>query len=295
MTEVLALLSALCFGLNHFVNGVVSRRWNGVTVAAVAQVAGTVLSLVVVTVRPGGQPSTADLFWGTVSGIGTGIGVAYLYRAMSRGPMSVVAPVSDVAGVALPVLVGVLLLGERPSAVAFAGIVVAPAAIWLVSRGRPAGDTAGDRGRADRPDKPDRHGKRLVSGVPDALVAGVGIAAHFIAVARIPAEAGLWPITLSRAVSVVVIAGLVAVLGAPVRLPWRASVAAVLAGAIGTLATILYWVAVNDGLLTTTAVLAALYPAVPVVLAIVLMHERLTRGQVLGLLGAGVAIALISA
>jgi drug/metabolite transporter (DMT)-like permease len=277
--ESLALLSALCFGISHFVNGVVSRRWNGVTVAGIAQLAGTLVSLVLVVSFPGGSPSAADLLWGTASGVGTGVGVAYLYRAMSRGPMSVVAPVSDVAAVALPVLVGVLLLGERPSAAAFAGIAVALLAIWLVSRVRPAND----------------QDRRLVSGVPDALVAGVGFAAHFIAVARIPPEAGLWPITLSRAVSVVVIAGLVVTLGAPARLPWRASAAAVLAGAVGTLATVLYWVAVNDGLLTTTAVLASLYPAIPVVLAIVFMHERLTRGQVVGLLGAGVAIALISA
>jgi drug/metabolite transporter (DMT)-like permease len=292
MSEALALLSALCFGLNHFVNGVVSRRWNGVTVAAAAQAAGTVLSLVIVASFRGGQAAPADLFWGTVSGIGTGVGVAYLYRAMSRGPMSVVAPVSDVAGVALPVLVGVLLLGERPSAVAFAGIAVALVAIWLVSRGRPDGDAASNGGRSVRPAA---RRKRLVSGVPDALVAGVGIAAHFIAVARIPADAGLWPLTLSRAVSVVVIGALMVALGAPAKLSWRASAAAALAGAVGTLATILYWVAVSDGLLTTTAVLAALYPAIPVVLAIVLMHERLARGQVVGLLGAGVAIALISA
>lgn len=283
MTESLALLGALCFGLNHFVNGVVSRTWNGVTVAAVGQVGGTAVSLVAVAWLPGGQPPAGALLWGVVSGVGTGVGVAYLYRAMSRGPMSVVAPVSDVAGVALPVVVGVLLLHERPTATAYAGIGVALVATWLVSRRRAGDGVTQDRGT--------RH---LVAGVPDALVAGVGIATHFVAIERIPVAAGMWPIVLSRGVSVVVIAGLAAALGAPRGLPARPTAAVLLAGGVGTLATILYWTAVDEGLLTTTAVLTSLYPAVPVLLAIVFLRERLTAGQVLGLLGAGGAIALIS-
>ncbi|MFD7025568.1 EamA family transporter [Promicromonospora sukumoe] len=287
MTEVLALLAALCFGLTHFVNGVVSRTWDGVTVAAVAQVGGTVLSVAAVPLLPAGDPTAAALWWGALSGVGTGVGVAYLYRAMSRGPMSVVAPVSDVAGVAIPVVVGVVLLHERPSSLAYTGIAVAFVAIWLVSRKRPDGATRQRSGR--------RGGRRTVAGVPDALVAGVGIAAHFVAIARIPVDAGPWPITLSRAVSVVVIVALVVALGSPARLPWRPASAALLAGGTGTLATILYWVAVNQGLLTTTTVLTALYPVIPVVLAIVFLRERLTPAQVLGLLGAGVAIALVSA
>ncbi len=292
MAETLALLSALCFGLTHFVSGVLSRSWNGVTVAGVAQVGGTALSVVIAVCVPTGQPSLAPLLWGVLSGVGTGVGVAYLYRAMSRGPMSVVAPVSDVAGLALPVLVGVLLLGERPSAAAYAGSAVAVVAIWLVSRGQPDGGVGTGRARGSRRA---RGGRRMVAGVPDALVAGLGIAAHFVAVARIPAEAGMWPIVLSRGVSVVVIVTLAAALVAPLRLPRKATWAALAAGGVGTVATILYWVAVNQGLLATTTVLAAMYPAIPVVLAIVFLRERLVRSQVLGLLGAGVAIALVSA
>ncbi|MFI6428559.1 EamA family transporter [Promicromonospora sp. NPDC050880] len=186
MTEVLALLSALCFGLTHFVNGVVSRTWNGVTVAAVAQVGGTVLSVPVAVLLPAGHPTAGTLWWGALSGLGTGVGVAFLYRAMSRGPMSVVAPVSDLAGVALPVVVGVTLLHERPSPLAVAGILLALVAVWLVSRRRPAPGAGGSRGV-----------RRTVDGVPDALLAGVGIAAHFVAVARIPAEAGAWPLAVA--------------------------------------------------------------------------------------------------
>jgi uncharacterized membrane protein len=100
VTESLALLAALCFGVTHFVSGVVSRTWNGVTVAAAAQVGGTILSLVLAAVLPTGHPTAGTLLWGSLSGIGSGVGVGILYRAMSRGPMSVVAPVSDVAGVA---------------------------------------------------------------------------------------------------------------------------------------------------------------------------------------------------
>jgi drug/metabolite transporter (DMT)-like permease len=289
VTESLALLAALCFGVTHFVSGVVSRSWNGVTVAAAAQVGGTILSLVLAAALPTGHPTAGTLLWGSLSGIGSGVGVGFLYRAMSRGPMSVVAPVSDLAGVALPVVVGVVLLRERPSAWAFAGIVVGLVAIWLVSRGRADGGDASAHG--DHGNRP----RRMVAGVPDALVAGVGLAAHFVAIERIPPDAGLWPIVLSRVVSVVVLVMLVVGLGAPWVLPWRPTSAAFAAGALGTVATILYWTAVDQGLLTTTVVLASLYPAIPVVLAIVFLRERLTAGQVLGLLGVGGAIVLISA
>ncbi|WP_423464735.1 EamA family transporter [Promicromonospora sp. MS192] len=283
MTEVLALLSALCFGLTHFVNGVVSRTWNGVTVAAVAQVGGTVLSVPVAVLLPAGHPTAGTLWWGVLSGLGTGVGVAFLYRAMSRGPMSVVAPVSDLAGVALPVVVGVTLLHERPSPLAVAGILLALVAVWLVSRRRPAPGAGGSRGV-----------RRTVDGVPDALLAGVGIAAHFVAVARIPAEAGAWPLVASRGVSVVVIVALAVALGAPARLSRRATWAALVAGGVGTVATVLYWAAVAEGLLTTTTVLASLYPAVPVLLAVVLLRERLSAGQVSGLVVAGAAVVLIA-
>jgi drug/metabolite transporter (DMT)-like permease len=276
MGNVLALVSALCFGVTHFVSGLVARRAPGMTVSLYAQVAGTVVAVPFAVFAGSGTPTVAALGWGALSGAGTGVGVAFLYRAMGKGPMSLVVPASDVAAVVLPVLFGLVLLGQRLSFAALAGVGCAIPALWLVSRSR--GESPG----------------RTAAGIPDAFVAGLGFAVQFVALSRIPAEAGFWPVALSRAVSVVAIAGLVAATRAPWRLPSRLLGPSAFAGACGSAAIVLYLLAAQRQLLAVATVLAALYPAVPVLLALVFLRERLSRAQVAGLLGAGAAIALVS-
>lgn len=282
MAELLAVTSALCFGITHFVNGLVSRRYPGMLVAAYAQFSGTVVSLVAFTL-PSGTATGSSLIWGTVSGLGTGVGVAFLYRAMHRGPMSVVVPISDVAAMALPVVIGVLLLAERPSAQGFAGIVVSIPAIWLVSRGSQSGSHTHAHQRS-----------RIPRGVPDAVIAGVGFAVQFIGMAQVPVGTGWAPVVLSRVVSVAVILTLVARESTFVRLPAKQAGMALAAGAIGTIAIILYLVATQQQMMTIVVVLSALYPAIPVMLALLFLKERTNRTQAIGLLGAGLAIALLA-
>jgi len=276
MGNVLALVSALCFGVTHFVSGLVSRRAPGMTVSLYAQVAGTVVTVPFAAFAGSGTPTAAALGWGALSGAGTGVGVAFLYRAMGKGAMSLVVPASDVAAVVLPVLFGVILLGQPLSVPALAGICCAVPALWLVSRS--GGERAG----------------RTAAGIPDAFVAGLGFAVQFVALSRIPAEAGFWPVVFSRAVSVVAVAGLVTATGTPWRLPSRLFAPAVFAGVCGSAAIVLYLLAAQRQLLAVATVLAALYPAVPVLLALVFLRERLSRAQIAGLLGAGAAIALVS-
>lgn len=280
MGELLALLSALCFGITHFVNGLVSRRHNGLTVALHAQLGGTVLGLLLALVLDGGTASLADYGWGALSGVGTGVGVAFLYRAMSQGAMSVVVPVSDVGAVALPVLVGVCFLGERPALPAWVGIAAVLPALWLVSQ------NSADLG--------DKQRQAISAGVPSALIASVGFGVQFLAMAQVGTDSGLWPVVLSRVVSVLVIAAVLASYGARWRLtgkPWAATVAA---GALGTLAIVLYLEATRQQLMAIATVLSALYPAIPVLLALVLLKERLNRRQAVGLVCAALAIGLIA-
>ncbi|MEU1102732.1 EamA family transporter [Streptomyces tibetensis] len=280
MGELLALLSALCFGITHFVNGLVSRRRNGLTVALHAQVGGIVLGLLLALVLDGGTASLADYGWGALSGVGTGIGVAFLYRAMSQGAMSVVVPVSGVGAVALPVLVGVCLLGERPALPAWVGIAAVLPALWLVSQDS---SSLGHKQRGTP-----------AAGVPSALIASVGFGVQFLAMAQVGMDSDLWPVVLSRVVSVVVIAAVLGSYSAPWRPagePWAATVAA---GALGTLAIVLYLEATGQQLMAVATVLSALYPAIPVLLALVMLKERLNRGQAVGLVFTALAIGLIA-
>jgi uncharacterized membrane protein len=103
MGVTLALLSALCFGLSDFIAGLLARRIDGAAVAFVGQICGTALVVVTACCVTAPDVSTGALMtWGALSGTGTGLGAAFLFRAMAAGRFSIVVPLSDLAGVALP-------------------------------------------------------------------------------------------------------------------------------------------------------------------------------------------------
>ncbi|BCJ34483.1 hypothetical protein Athai_19860 [Actinocatenispora thailandica] len=139
MGELLALAAAVCFGTNHVLSALLARRSGSFAVALTGQIGGTLLVLAAALLIGARHVAPTALGRGALSGLGTGVGISYLYRGMSRGNLSIVVPLSDVAGVALPVLTGVALLGNRPSPLAWCGIAAALPALWLVSRGPNAG------------------------------------------------------------------------------------------------------------------------------------------------------------
>jgi drug/metabolite transporter (DMT)-like permease len=196
----------------------------------------------------------------------------FLYRGLSRGAMSVVVPVSAVGGVALPVLAGVVVFGARPSTLAWLGIAVAVPALWLVSRSR-----------ADST----RHAP---AATVDALLASVGIAVQYLALARAEEPAGVWPVVVGRLAAVVAILPMVR----RVTLPLRQTLYAALIGAAAAVALVLYLVSTRLELVVVAVVLSSLYPVLPVLLGVTLLRERLARTQVIGLVAAGAAIVLLT-
>ncbi|MGZ4445702.1 MAG: EamA family transporter [Nocardioides sp.] len=274
MAVLLALLAAGAYGLSDFVGGFVSQRVSPWTVALVGQVSGAGLVALLTLVTPG-SPTHADLGWSLVAGLGNGFGTAFLYRGLSSGRMGVVAPVSGVGAALVPVAVG-LLLGERPEVLVWVGIVLAMPGIWLVSR-EPV-DGPGVRG-----------------GVTDGVLAGLGFGSLFAALAQIPSSAGFLPLALNQVVAGVAV---VAVAGA-LRQPWLPrrplAAAGAVSGALGALATGAFLVATHGGFLTVTAVIASLYPAFTVLLAIGVLREHVHRGQAVGLGLCAVTVALVAA
>ena len=121
MAILLALLSAVAYGVSDFVGGLVSRRASAWTVAVVGNSAST-LCVAVLALFVAGAPAPADVGWAVVAGIGSGAGTGFLYRGFSSGRMSVVAPVSAVGAALVPVAVGALG-GERVSGLVWLGIV----------------------------------------------------------------------------------------------------------------------------------------------------------------------------
>ncbi len=274
MVVVLALGSALAYGLSDFVGGLLSRRISPWVVAIVGQAASAVC-LLALALALGGDPHRSDWAWAALAGVGSGAGAGFLYRGFALGRMGVVAPVSAVGAALLPVLAGVLT-GERPALLTWLGVACAFPAIWLVSR--PDGPAAG----------------LARDGLLDGVLAGVGFGLLFAALDPVREDAGFGPLVLTQTVAVVATGVLAAALSAP-WLPGRSSLPALWVGLLSAVATVCFLLATQTGLLTVAAVLTSLYPALTVLLAALVLHEGIGRIQAVGLTLAAAAVTLVAA
>ncbi|MEO3751257.1 EamA family transporter [Streptomyces sp. B6B3] len=273
MGALLALASAVLYGVVDFAGGLLSRRVHYTVVSLVGQLGGLAFALVAAVVVAAEAVGWGDLAWGALSGVGSGIGMLFLNRGLSRGAMSVVVPVSAVTGVALSVLCGVLVLGDRPSPLAWIGIGITVPALWLVSGGgRVRGDGA----------------------AVDGLLASLGIAVQYLGLAQADPASGLWPVAAGRLAAVLILLPGAHRHRPAFRRPASRLVYAALIGAGAALGLACYLEATRQELLAIAVVLASLYPAIPTILGLTLLHERLTRTLTLGLLTSTAAIAFLT-
>jgi drug/metabolite transporter (DMT)-like permease len=216
-------------------------------------------------------PSAAAIGWAALGGSAGVIALGAFYRGLAIGTMSVVAPISA-TGAAVPVLVG-LAEGERPGLLQVAGMVAALAGVILASR---ESEPSEDMGAA--------HRKAGRASVGLALVAAVGFGTFFVGVDRASATAEVpWVIVISRSCSLLLV--LVAALVTRPDLPRDAVSFGALAmvGMLDLGANGLFALATTKGLLSVVAVLGSLYPAVTVVLARLVLAERVSRLQEVGI------------
>ena len=251
-------------------------------VVAVSQLYGLTLIAVLLPVFPPDAFLVSDLLWGAAAGIVGGVGLVALYRGLSQARMGVVAPVAAGVGATIPGVFG-LLSGERPSVVASAGVVVALVAIFVI--GWPAGP-AGNEGN------PLRIRDR---GIPEAIIAGTGFGAFFIFLSNASVGSGIWPLLGARLGSLALLWLLLAALGGTVSLRAETNPLILGAGLVDVTANALFLYATRSGLLTLVAVLSSLYPASTVLLARVVLNERLSRLQKGGVALTLIGMALIAA
>jgi uncharacterized membrane protein len=245
------------------------------SVLVISQGVGLVGMLIVATIV-GGTASGADLGYGALGGLAGAAGVAMLYRGLASGAMSLVAPITGVVAVVVPIVVGVGG-GERPATLQYVGIAAAVIAVALLSGG---GHRAARLGR----------GTLLL-----ALGAGLGFGLFYVAIAKTSPDANLWPLVAARGASVAV---LLAVSAAARRVPSfgaASPIVIIAAGVFDVSANALYLLAVHGGLLSIVAVLVSLYPVSTVLCSMVVLGERLRTAQVVGVGAALVAVVLITA
>jgi drug/metabolite transporter (DMT)-like permease len=275
-------VSGLGYGVSDFVGGLASRRVAALRVVLVSYPVALVL-LTALSVIVGGHVSTPAVVWGSLCGLSQAFGVWWFYAALAEGPMSLVSPLTAILVSGVPIVAGVVLLGERPSAVAYVGIALALVAVVLVSREV-----------RDEPSEVKPH--RFTTKVAWlTLGSGLAFGLNFVLIHQAPVDAELWPLVFARLSASLVVLAIAVVTGnlsVPSGVPLRLALAA---GVLDTVSNVSMLLPLHASLLSLTSVLISLYPAGTVGLALILLKERVTRWQAAGMVLALASVGLIAA
>ncbi|MCC6348802.1 MAG: DMT family transporter [Candidatus Eisenbacteria bacterium] len=277
MPFLLAFASSLLYGSADFLGGWASRRGPVLAVTAASQAIG-LLALLAAALAAGGALRPEAGGWAVAAGVSGSVGVLLLYRALAVGTVSTVAPVISMIAIFLPVAFG-LLAGERPGPAALTGIALGVLAVALIG--------AGERGGGTR-------AFPTPAALATAVASGLFVGGFLVCIGRIPAGSGLWPLALARAVGTVALSLALLARRGEARVPRGLWPAIAGCGAFDVTANLLYWLAARHGPRSLMATLVSLAPASTVVLARLVMHERLAKLQQAGVALALVAIALLA-
>jgi drug/metabolite transporter (DMT)-like permease len=295
LTVVIGISSALVFGAADFFGGLASKRMNPVLVTAIAALTGLVVLLVALPIV-GGEWSSETVLLGALSGVSGAVAIGLLYACLAVGPMSILSPLTAVVSAIVPLSIG-LLEGERLRGIGYVALALALVAVVLVG-------FVPERG-AVRPS---------LRGILMACGSGIAIGLFLVIIDKTPDDSGLVPLVVNRAVNGAIMFAIVGVLvllrrhrrsrvlrncGLDNRIEtraWRPALSlAITCGVIDAVANTGLLIGVRLGELSVMAVLTALYPAGTIILAAIVLKERIAPVQIAGLvlaIGAGGMLAL---
>lgn len=286
-----ALAAAVLYGSADFLGGAASRHSRALSVASLSVPVGGIIMLTAALLAGGPVPSSG-LGWGIAAGAFGAIGLMVFYTGLAAGPMSVVAPVSALVSTVLPVTVAVAI-GEHLGVLVYTGAAVCLVATVLVSleRGTPA----------HAPANPARGGfagrHPAVRGFAYGAASGAMFGIFFVFLRNAGTSGVFWPVATARLTNSAVVVAIAVLAGA--RPVGRAAGARVLAATVGagmldSSANLCYVLATRAGLFGIAAVLTSLYPGITVLLARVVLRERMQLVQRIGLLLAAVGVVLVT-
>ena len=275
MHALLALSAAALSGSGDFLGGFASRRGSVTSVVFINHVSGLVVMLALGPLF-GGSLDGPTILWGSLAGLSGAAAVLALYAGFTRSSMAVVSPIAAVGAGAWPVVYD-MARGDIPGPVVLTGILLGLIAIWTISSG----------GRLGANDA-------VGLGVAYGVAAGLGFGGLLILLSLGSDSSGVWALFPARVAGTVAI---FAVILATTREFWgerAARLPSVAAGVLVTLGNSLFVVATTKGSLAVVSVLASMFPAATVILAWIVLRERLTRQRQIGLVMALVAVALVA-
>jgi uncharacterized membrane protein len=277
LSSLFGLLSALTWGAGDFTGGIVSRRAGVYRAAFYGEAAGLIFLAAMIVVVREPIPAWSAWCWSAAAGVIGSFGLLMLFRSLADGQMSIAAPVSALMAAVLPVIVSSLTEG-LPGPTKYIGFALALVAIWLISHG-------------------DGHQKKLHLHLADLrlpLFSGICFGIYFILMHQGSHVSTVWPMVAARSAGTVFLLCF-AVAKHQLSWPERRIVPLVLLNAAGDIGgNTFYILAGQVGRLDVAAVLGSLYPGTTVLLAGLLLHERLNRSQWAGILVALGAIVLMT-
>jgi drug/metabolite transporter (DMT)-like permease len=273
-SAVFGLASAVSWGAGDFCGGVATKRAGGYEVVIGAHLVGFVGFLGLAVMTGEAIPSVVNLFWCAIAGLAGAVGLLALYRALAEGRMGVAAPISGVLSAAVPAIVGAATDG-LPRLLTLTGFALALVAVWLIAR---TGDVAIDLRRLGLP-----------------VLAGVTFGLFIVIIGRASGPAVFWPLVAARVASLATLP-IVAIANGESAWPFPSAFLPIaIAGMFDAGGNAFLVMAAHAGRIDVAAVLSSLYPAGTVLLAWLILRERMTSWQFAGLLIALVAIAAITA
>lgn len=276
LTILLSSATSLLFGCSDFLGGLASRRDSAFAVTANAHAVGLAVMAVAVLVWPA-PFAGVDLAWGAAAGVAGGVGVTALYGALALGRMGVVAPITAALSGSLPAVYD-FIRGTSVRPLSLVGLVIALVAIVIVSASG----------------HPDERAEVPPTAVALAVLAGFGFTGSFIFFSLADPGSGLIPILAARVVSVSLLAGITLAQRGSLSLAADARPSALGAGALDAAANVTMLTAIRIGPLAVASVLGSLYPVFTILLARVVLGERLRVVQRIGVALALLALVLTS-
>lgn len=277
LSSLFGFLSAVTWGAGDFAGGIVSRRAGVYRAAFYGEFTGIFLLVIMLAVVREPLPAWPVWAWSACAGAIGSLGLLLLFRALVEGQMSVAAPVSALMAAILPVIASALTEG-LPGPMKYLSFALALVAIWLISQG-------------------EGHQKKLHLHIVDLrlpLLSGVCFGVYFILINHASQTATIWPMMAARIAGSVVLF-FFALVNHELHWPDRPAAPLVFLNSAGDIAgNTFYILAGQVGRLDVAAVLGSLYPGTTVLLAGMLLHERLNRSQWVGIFTALGAIILMT-
>ncbi len=271
---IFGLAAALCWGAGDFSGGIATKRSGVLIVAIISQLIGIVLLASAAIVFRENIPITEDFLWGAMAGLSGGVGILSLYHALSIEKMGIVAPVSAVWSAIVPMTFGLITEG-LPTVNQLIGFAFAFAGVWLISR---------------EEDSPKIEFERIKF----PLLAGTGFGLFMILIDQVQTSGVFWPLVGARMATIPTFI-IAAFYSRQTRIPGLRYLPLIaFVGLLDTGGNVFYVLAAKAGRLDIAAILTSLYPAVTVLLAWIIVKERLKERQLIGILAVLVAVVLIT-